>query len=166
MLSDSVFVPIPPRPIHAVVTQLPVPVPVPVPEPDHDTRSEGDSGCFTRVMGVSLPVVVFRVLILATFFCLTTTVALMAVSTSQLGDLHGDHRVLFDQDHRTTLLLNEMWKDVQQLPTTSGIIPVGQYLAGQHEVMQEELIEIHSNVTTLIRQFRMLVTLLDQRLPK
>ncbi len=95
---------------------------------------------------------------------MTTTVALTAISQLQIGELHGDHRVLFDQDHRTTLLLNEMWKDVQQLPTTSGIVPVGQYLAGQNAVMQQELIVIHGNITTLSNQMRMLVELLQQRL--
>ena len=123
-----------------------------------------DSECFSRALSVSLPVVLFRMLILIAFFCTTTSLTLLAVSQVQLSGLRSDHQALFDQAHQESLLLNDMWIDVQELPAASGIMELGDILTTENSVLQAELIDIHSNVTTLSAELALLVALLQQRL--
>lgn len=142
-------------PVHIVHDPRPLD-PAAVLEPDRRPPADGGGPVF------STSSVLFRALFIGAFLCATTCLTLLAVSQTLLNDLHNDHVSLFHQNRQTTLFLNEMWKDVQQLPANSGIIPVGQLLSDQHAMMHEELIVIHHNVTTLSLQLHMLVDLLQQ----
>ena len=121
-----------------------------------------DSDFFTLLLGVPLPVALFRLLIVVAFLCGTTSVALLAVAQSELSSLHQDHAALFAQVKSTNLLINQVWADVQEMPAASGIIDLGQLLQTENEILQEELITIQHNVTTLALELRALVGLLGQ----
>ena len=132
---------------------------------DIGPTGDEDLQCFTNVFGVSLSMVAFRILVMASFLCMTTNLALITVVQAQIRVLHEDHATILQQLSMTNSKIDNLNTGIESLINleNSQFSLTGDLITAQSQIILNDLAIVYYNVTALNRGFMELVELLQSQ---